>query len=340
MFRSVGGATGKPGGQSHRHAPELPVRMQDQHGLPHGPVSLPHLLGQQEKDSPNGAGRACRIRPSWIRSPRKWERMSWWSRRASWDRSRSIPPPCWVLVLVVFVIRKYSRKEAAVAALAGAAGRSAPRSLSRPNRKGSGKARLMVLSAAVVLAMGTILFTLFVRSPGRSRGARLSRPRRIWRSAKPRSTKTCAISSLSSASASFRTPITRRPKWICSANWRRCWRKSMRCAASCPLQPAQATSAQGQAGIRQDCPHCGAKFAATYEILRRMRKGDVVMRCMRFALLLAIASCLRRRRRRDRQRHHGPAGAEHDRLADPAHAGGHADARHHQERRARQIQFR
>ena len=67
------------------------------------------------------------------------------------------------LILVVFVIRKLSRKEAAVARRRSAA-RSSFRSLSRSNREGSGKARLMVLSAAVVLVMGTLLFTLFVRS--------------------------------------------------------------------------------------------------------------------------------------------------------------------------------
>ena len=36
---------------------ELSVRLQDQHGLPHGPVSLQNLLGQQEKNPPDGAGR-------------------------------------------------------------------------------------------------------------------------------------------------------------------------------------------------------------------------------------------------------------------------------------------
>ncbi len=33
----------------------LPVRLQDEYGLPHGSVSLPHLLGEQEKDFQNGA---------------------------------------------------------------------------------------------------------------------------------------------------------------------------------------------------------------------------------------------------------------------------------------------
>ena len=63
---------------------------------------------------------------------------------------------------------------------------------------------------------------------------------------------------------------------------------------------------------------------------------------MRIVLLRAARdrAGLRGRGRRDRQRNHRPAGAEHGGHADPAHAGRHADARHHQVRRAGQIQFR
>ena len=75
------------------------------------------------------------------------------------------------LALVLFVIRKYRRKPATAAGPPDVPGgppgvprRPAAGQVSRPNRKGSGKARLMLPSAAVVLAMGTPLFTLFVRS--------------------------------------------------------------------------------------------------------------------------------------------------------------------------------
>jgi hypothetical protein len=30
--------------------------VQDEHGMPHGSLSLPHLLGQQEKDFEHAAG--------------------------------------------------------------------------------------------------------------------------------------------------------------------------------------------------------------------------------------------------------------------------------------------
>ena len=68
------------------------------------------------------------------------------------------------LILVVFVIRKLQPQGSRGCRRRTAAARSSLRSLSRSNREGSGKARLMVLSAAVVLVVGTLLFTLFVRS--------------------------------------------------------------------------------------------------------------------------------------------------------------------------------
>ncbi len=95
------------------------------------------------------------------------------------------------LILVVFVIRKY-QPQGSRGGRRRSAARSSFGSLSRSNREGSGKAGLMVLSAAVVLVVGTLLFTLFVRSqdmpeapaciahraPGRAQGADLRKPAR------------------------------------------------------------------------------------------------------------------------------------------------------------------
>ena len=103
---------------------ELPVRLQDQHGLPHGPVSLPTCWDNKKKilkmeqagmsDQAILASFAKEMGPNVVVVPPGiLGSLSFYTAAALG------------LILVVFVIRKYSRKEAAVAARRRAAARSA-----------------------------------------------------------------------------------------------------------------------------------------------------------------------------------------------------------------------
>src|ERR1700730_13390091 len=92
----------------------LSMRVQDKHGLPYGSVSLPHLLGQQEKD-PQNAG-SGNVRPGDSGSVRARDGKGCCSSPAGRDRIAFVLHAAALgLILVVFVIRKYSRKAPAIA---------------------------------------------------------------------------------------------------------------------------------------------------------------------------------------------------------------------------------
>ena len=197
----------------------------------------------------------------------------------------------------------------------------------------------MVLTIAVLLVVGTIVFTLFVRSQD------VPEPAPVSPTAHLEERKSQIYENLRDLQFEYRLGKLsdadyQKTKWICSGNWRGCWRKSTRSSrlkpAPQPVQRAQAKVAvhakagapDGGAGgqsERDQVPALRLDVSATDEILRRMRKGDG-MRARAFLDRSrdAVAG-LRGCRRRGVQRHHRHAAGRRDRLAGPAQPGGMTD---------------
>ena len=114
----------------------------------------------------------------------------------------------------------------------------------------------VLIAAALTLAV--ILYTLFVRSQD------LPEPRppiqcSIWKAAKLRFTKICAICSSSIELASCPTRIiSGRRKDMQAELAAVAWPRSMRAAAK--NAPAPLTGSKAKAETAKVCPHCGAKF--------------------------------------------------------------------------------
>src|SRR5215472_14812636 len=135
--------------------------LQDEHGVPHGTVPLPNLLGEQEEDFQVAVRRAFRPGDSGPVCAGAGQGNCSQSTRSAG---------------IAFHVLSGGRRTDSRAAgdtqvhpERGGCGsrrcwrRSGTATVSGADREGSGKARLMILAAAVLVAAGTLIFTLVVR---------------------------------------------------------------------------------------------------------------------------------------------------------------------------------
>ena len=159
-FRANRRGTGKPGREPRGGQIAVSLRVQDEHGLPHGTVSLPNLLGNKKKILKlQAAGMSDQAILAQFAQEQGKEVVA--SPPGVLGSLSFYTAAVLGLILVLLVIRRYSRRGALAAAGARWMTRCSTGITSKSRKKW--KSWIDGSDCSVLVTAGTVIFTLFVR---------------------------------------------------------------------------------------------------------------------------------------------------------------------------------